>query len=126
MKRLCVICAAFLLFLGCKSSEGISFCEGVSPGGEGKRCGTTFTTGDVTALITASANFDAESVEVMVYEKGKYSYKLLETMTLKVKPDQKRARGNIALYNEGVFRVVVRGKDEKVIAQGDITVVDTY
>ena len=126
MKKIYVLCTAFLILLGCKSSAGISFCEGVSPGGEGKRCGQTFTTGEVTALVKASANFDAESLEMMIYEKGKYSYKLLETMTLKVKPDQRRARGNIALFNEGVFRVVVRGKDEKVIAQGELTVVDTY
>ncbi|TAL38899.1 MAG: hypothetical protein EPN93_03470 [Spirochaetes bacterium] len=111
---------------GCKSNKALSFCEGVSQEGKGVKCGTVFTTGDVTAVIEIKDNFEVEKLDVKVYEQKKNKDELVETVTLNVAQDKKSANLNLSFYNEGRYRVEVRGKEGKAIAENALEVTDSY
>jgi len=51
---------------GCSKKEGLLFCEGVTPEGEGVNCGKVFTTGDLTAVIKTKEPFGNDSLTVIV------------------------------------------------------------
>ncbi len=119
-----IMCLAALS--GCKSHKALSFCEGVTQEGKGVKCGSAFTTGDVTAVIEIKDNFEVEKLEVKVFEQKKHKDEIVETITLPVAQDKKSANLNLAFYNEGKFRVEVRGKEGKVIAENSVEITDSY
>ncbi len=126
MRKVLILGMLVILPLCCKSQKQVSFCEGVSPEGKGMQCGSTFTTGEVTAQISLKENFEVDSLQVKIFEQKKYKEDLLETLTVSVKPDEKSATANLSFYNEGTFRVVISGKEGKELARGDIKIIDTY
>jgi hypothetical protein len=119
-----ILCVAALS--GCKSHKTLSFCEGVSQEGKGVKCGAVFTTGDVTAVIEIKDNFEVEKLEVKVFEQKKHKDEPVESISLAVAQDKKSANLNLAFYNEGKFRVEVRGKEGKVIAENSVEITDSY
>jgi len=126
MKKALILGMLVILPLCCKSKKEILFCEGVSPEGKGMQCGMTFSTGEVTALVSLKENFDVESLQVKIFEHKKHKDELLESHTITVKPDGRSANTNLSFYNEGTFRVTIIGKEEKEIARGEIKIIDTY
>jgi hypothetical protein len=126
MKKAMLLCMVLALPLCCKTEKQVVFCEGVTPEGKGVKCGTTFSTGDVTALIQVKENFEAESIQLKVYEHKQLKDELLESHALAVKPDGRSATTNLSFYNEGAFKVIILGKEDREIGNGEIKVVDTY
>ncbi len=126
MKKL-VMCLLFMALLsGCAQKQSVSFCEGVSLKGEGMHCGTTFSAGELTAMISADENFGTDRLQITVFEKKKHTTVKVETLSIQVKPEERKANANIGLYNEGFFNIKVFGKENAVIAEGDVEIIDTY
>ncbi len=126
MKKLALSLALFMFLFSCGKKQSVSFCEGVSLSGEGTRCGTTFSAGELTAVISADDNFGVDRLQIKVFEKKKHTTVPVETLSIQVKPEEKRAHTNIGLYNEGFFTIKVHGKENAVIAEGDVEIIDTY
>jgi len=126
MKKLVMGLLFLALLSGCGKKQSVSFCEGVSLKGEGMRCGTTFSAGELTAMISADENFGTDRLQITVFEKKKHTTVKVETLSIQVKPEERKANANIGLYNEGFFNIKVFGKENAVIAEGDVEIVDTY
>lgn len=118
-----ILCAAFS---GCKPPKTVEFCEGVSPKGEGMKCGTVFTTGELTAIVKAEKAFGVDSLNLKVYALEAKSTEPVESLLVKVKPEEKTAPVNLPLYNEGKYRVRVTTAEGNTVAEGELEVVDTY
>lgn len=126
MRKLIIYLFISLFLAGCKGDRNISFCEGVTPEGKGVNCGIKFSTGELTALITSKDPFETEKLYVSILAVKKQRTDKVETITVDVKPEDERATVNLSLYNEGKFQIKVTGKENKVIGEGDIEIVDTY
>lgn len=126
MKNLPIFFLILFFLYGCKNDKLISFCEGTDTAGKGVQCGLKFTTGDVTALVDTSNNFDTDKLQIKVYEQKKQKYELTESLSADVKPDSRKATVNLAFYNEGIYKVSIIGKEGKVISEGSIEIIDTY
>ncbi len=126
MKKLALSLALFVFLFSCGKKQSVSFCEGVSLSGEGTRCGTSFSAGELTAVISADDNFGIDRLQIRVFEKKRHTTVAVETLSIQVKPEEKRANVNIGLYNEGFFTIKVHGKGDAVIAEGDVEIIDTY
>jgi hypothetical protein len=127
MKRVVISLLIILMpFVSCKKEEHISFCEGISPAGEKMKCGTKFTTGDLTAVVEADKPFETDSLKVTVHEIKKFKEEPAYSFPVTVKPEEQNARFTMSFYNEGKYRVLISDKDENMIAEGTITIIDTY
>jgi len=124
-KLLCITIIAFLLN-GCKDSQKIFFCEGLSPKGEKIKCGTVFTTGDLTAVLELDEPFETEKLQVSIWAVKKLKNETPRILNIGVKPDARKASIDLSFYNEGLHRVAVYGRNKNIIAQGDIKIVDSY
>ena len=49
-----------------------------------------------------------------------------QSFSFTVKPEERRANIDISFYNEGQYRVMVSDKDKNRIAEGEVTIIDTY
>jgi hypothetical protein len=126
-RYLSVMMAAVLCALGgCKPDPGIFFCEGVAPDGKGVKCGTHFTTGDLTALIKYKKNFETDTLELRIFEQRKTKEVETGYQQIKVSPDANTASVNIGLYNEGSYRIVVTGRERNTVADETVKISDTY
>ncbi|HPR50136.1 MAG TPA: hypothetical protein PK341_19330 [Spirochaetota bacterium] len=123
MKKFVLVTLSLSLIMACGKGNRVLFCEGVSSGGDGERCGTKFETGDLTALIESEAPFEAESIDVAVYQVNGPLEEKVDTVTAKTMPDEKKKAVTLSFYQPGKFRVKAeKGKD--VIAQGDLEIVE--
>ena len=125
--------SAFLLLLvlvpaltGCKKDQTLFFCEGVTKEGEKIKCGTQFTTGDLTGVIQAKEPFAAKKLTVSIIETVKNRKEPVRTFSATVKPEETTAHVQLSFYTEGKFQVRITGKDKAVVAEGDIEIIDTY
>jgi len=123
MKYLQVLLFLTIMFSGCKKAPDILFCEGVTPDGTGNSCGTTFTTGDLTALYTSNEPFGVEKLTIVIYEKLGNSNKEMEQIELKVIPEDSRATTMLSFYNEGAYHVAIT-KNSSTIAEADLKIID--
>ena len=121
------LCMLLLLAVpGCKKNGNISFCEGVTPKGEKAKCGTTFTTGDLSAVITVNEPLGVKKVNLSIFEITKYKAEPYKSFSSPVDADKNSAVIKLSMYNEGTYRVKVAGKEKKTIAEGEIKIIDTY
>jgi hypothetical protein len=118
-----VIC---ILVSGCSKKELISFCEGVNPQGEGVRCGSKFTTGDLTAVVSLKENADIEGWSLVVLNKKQFKSEAIMTLGLETGAEKKAATATLSLYNEGTYIIRVVGKNNSVISEKTLTIIDTY
>lgn len=121
-----IILILFLIITGCKNSDKIKFCEGVSKDEKGMNCGTTFSTGDITALINTGEAFETDKLTITIFEAKKYKDEKVNSIFLDVNPEKEIAYTSLSLYNEGTFKFKVIGKEEKTIAEGEVNIVDSY
>jgi hypothetical protein len=125
-KYICAIIIMLSFPAGCKESPNILFCEGVSKEEKGVNCGTTFTLGDLTAVITIKEPFDTDRLAINITEKKKYKDAAVNNMSVEANPEKNTAAVNLSFYNEGIYRIKVTGKEDKIIAEGEVTIADTY
>ena len=126
MKRsflLIVISIMCISFTACKKKGVVSFCEGVDQNGKGVKCGSVFSTGDLTAVFDAKSSFDTDSLSVKIYNKNDGSRKNISEIFAKVKPEESTGQIELELYDEGIFHIIVEKRGE-IISEGDIEVVD--
>jgi hypothetical protein len=123
--NLCFFLIVFVL-LGCKSERGISFCEGVSPDGEKINCGKKFTTGDLTAIVENDKSFETDKIDITILEIKKYRNEKVQSISVAVKPEEIIARINLSFYSEGQYRVQAFDKENKIIAEAEIVIIETY
>ncbi len=110
---------------GCKSDKPLQFCEGMTSKGEPTHCGTTFTTGDLTGVLTLEEAPGVENVTIDILEKKEFSSQPYNSYTQKVDPEKKMITFPISLYREGTFTVeILQGKSK--LAEGELKIVDTY
>ncbi|MFH0975280.1 MAG: hypothetical protein V1874_05795 [Spirochaetota bacterium] len=124
MRKVILLFIIFILFFGCKARKTIEFCEGVSTEGKGVSCGEQFSTGELTALISAESSFNVGKLIINIFKKTKYKSEKFESLTIDVKPEETRVRANLYFYDEGEFTLEVTGQDNKKIAEGSIKIVD--
>ncbi len=125
-ERILVLLLIAVSLCGCKPSKSVDFCEGTSTKGDGVKCGSVFTTGELTAVIKAEKNFGVESLDLKVYDIGKKSTEPVDSRPIKVKQEDRKAVVNLSFYNEGKYRVRVLNGDGRAVADGDVEIVDTY
>jgi hypothetical protein len=123
-KTLIIILLFFTLLFGCKSKKTIEFCEGISTEGKGVNCGEQFSSGELTALITAETPFNINKLNVNIFKKTKYKQEKIGSQIIEVKPDETNARTNFYFYDDGEFTIEVFGQDNKKIAEGSVKIVD--
>lgn len=115
-----------MLVSGCSKKELVSFCEGVNPQGEGVRCGSKFTTGDLTAVVSLKENADIEGWSLVVLNKKQFKSEAIMTLGLETGAEKKAATATLSLYNEGTYIIRVVGKNNSVISERTLTIIDTY
>ena len=125
MKKYILIGTTLLLFSR-QPKSGITFCEGISPDGKEVNCGSVFSEGDITILIKSENSFATDKININIFEKIKPVKKMLESFTVNVKSDTKTTNTNLSLYNEGIYEIEVTGKDNTIIANGTIQIVESY
>ena len=126
MRKIYLLIFALFMISGCKNDQGVKFCEGVNTDGEGVKCGSVFSAGDLLLLVNVKEEFGADKLTLNIYEKKKFKNEVFETMTLDVKPEEMKASADIRLYKEGEYVVDVLGKDNAAIARGEVKIVETY
>lgn len=128
MKRSIILLILFSVFFytGCKEEKALRFCEGKKPDGQAVNCGSVFSAGDLSIFIKAEESFGVDKLKITIYEKNKFKNEITETITLKVKPGEKRASADIRLYKEGKYIVEVAGKDDLNVARGEVRIMETY
>jgi hypothetical protein len=119
-------CILLGLLLSCKQAGPVAFCEGIDTQGKGINCGTKFSTGDLTGVITVQERFETESIRVAVSRKTRYKNDRVSDFTQKVTSEYSTATVPLSFYIEGDYVVEVFGKDDRLLGSGNITVVDTY
>lgn len=119
------IIISVLSMTGCKSEKPLQFCEGVTSDGKPAHCGSTFTTGDLTGVLTLKEAPGVETVTIDILEKKDFSSQPYNSYTQKIDPDKKQITFPISLYREGTFIVeILQGKSK--LAKGELKIVDTY
>lgn len=114
------------MFISCKKDGPVSFCEGIDTQGKGINCGTKFSTGDLTGVITVPERFETENLRIVVSRKTRYKNEKVTDFSQKVTSDHSTATVPLSFYIEGDYVVDVFGKDDRILGSGNITVVDTY
>ena len=107
---------------GCGRSRDIEFCEGITPEGKGVKCGKKFTTGELSALVSSREPFGIQAITLRIFRIRESRDDLVETLSLKVKPDKMSVFTNLSFYNEGRYRVKAMKNDEG-IGEGDVEIV---
>jgi len=125
MKQLFLIVISVII-IGCKSNNEISFCEGLTPEGNGITCGTIFSVGYLAVQITTKEPFGVDRLIFEVFEQNKNRLNKVSSITIKVKENSQSTSTRIHLYNEGKFIVKVLGNENKIIAEGEVEIIETY
>ena len=125
MKKFIIAMVIAVTAAGCSKKDGVSFCEGVDTEGKGVNCGSEFTTGDLTAVISNKSPFEADSVTVKVFRTDGEKKRLEKTFSVQTERDKNRANTTLQFYNGGAYLVEAYRGDDR-IAEGKIKVVDTY
>jgi|GEM_PF-444871 len=121
--KISTISVLLIFIYSCGNKQTTQFCEGVSPKGKGVNCGTTFSTGDVTALIKPSAKIKNDSVSIKVFNKTESTKKFLFSNSVKTAKDKDYIIHNIRFLNPGTYEIVtIDGKQE--ISVGSINIVE--
>ncbi len=123
MKRGAIFFVIIALLAGCSKTGEIQFCEGVSPEGKGAKCGKKFTTGELAALISTRESLGAGTVTFQVLKARENGADIIDTVTLKVKPNQQFAFANISLYEGGRYIVKALNND-KGLGEGTVEIVE--
>lgn len=108
---------------GCKSDESVRFCEGVKPDGAAFNCGTKFSSGALTVMISTEKQFGTEKIYINVFEIKRQKKIKRDSVAVDVNPNDMSARSNIYFYDEGKYVVEVEANGEK-IAEGALEVLD--
>ncbi|MDY6934945.1 MAG: hypothetical protein SVZ03_12095 [Spirochaetota bacterium] len=125
MKSIIHIEIIFLLIFACKSDRGLIFCEGVSTKGEEINCGTKFSTGDLTVIISSKESFGIDEITMDIIKIVPGGEEKMLTLPVEVKADSSKAIATISLYEEGRYRIQAM-KGEVEISQGNVEILDTY
>jgi hypothetical protein len=123
MKQAIYLLIMFLLAAGCSKAKNIEFCMGVSPKGEGIKCGTKFEDGDLTAVIKGNEPFGVKSLTVQVFESKNDKTEKIETLSFDVLPEMESASVNLSFYSGGKY-IVRAFKNDVRIAEGEIVIVE--
>ena len=122
MKKMIFVSLCLSLLWGCSKAGTIQFCEGVTPKGEGVRCGKKFESGDITAIITSKEPFGTRQITVQIAQKREKKSEIVETVTVNVLPDKQTATANLSFYTAGIFSVTAKGKTG--LGSGEVEIVD--
>jgi hypothetical protein len=110
-----------ILFLSCKREPDILFCEGLTINGKGKDCGTTFTDGDLTAVIKRARGFGSNSITINIYQKRNNLKTKIESIDIEVRNTDVTANTNLSFYNTGIYQVEAKA-NEVIFAEASITI----
>lgn len=121
-----VLCILIVMPLSCKKDGPVAFCEGIDTQGKGINCGTKFSTGDLTGIITVRERFETDSLRIVVSRKTRYKNERVTDFSQKVTSDHSSATVPLSFYIEGDYVIEVFGKDDRILGAGNISVVDTY
>ncbi len=111
---------------GCKKKDAVVFCEGTDKQNKGVKCGSVFTTGDITIIAETERPFNTDTLYVKLID-SKDGDALPESIVeIKVDPAATKLRADISIYDESDYRVVVETKDRKSIAEGSVKIVENY
>jgi hypothetical protein len=114
------------LYISCAKTEKLSFCEGVSPEGNGVKCGSTFTTGDLTAVIAVEDGMTHEKLDVFIYKVLQFNKKeRVNDFSVKILSDKKFVTAPLSFYLEGTYSVKIMAGSE-TIGEKELKIVDTY
>lgn len=125
MKKLLITVIIAAAVSGCSKSEEIKFCEGVDTEGKGVNCGKVFTTGDLTAVISSKAPFEADSITVNIRRVDGDRKKDEKTMQVETGREKKSANTTLQFYNAGIY-IVEAALAENKKAEGTVEIRDTY
>jgi len=125
LKKLLLLFFVSFMLSGCSKKEGLLFCEGVTPEGEGVNCGKVFTTGDLTAVIKTKEPFGNDSLTVIVKQSDSEKNKHEKKITIPVDREKTTATTTLQFYNEGKYSVEILNNDS-VVAGGNIEIKDIY
>lgn len=126
IKQVLIIMFVVSLYISCTKSEKLSFCEGVSPEGNGVKCGSTFTTGDLTAVIAVEDGMSHEKLDVLIYKVLQFNKKeRVNAFSVKILTDKKFVTAPLSFYLEGTYLVKIMAGAE-TIGEKELKIVDTY
>jgi len=126
IKHVFIILCVVSLFCSCTKSEKLSFCEGVSPEGNGVKCGSTFTTGDLTAVIAVEDGLSQEKLDVLIFKVLQFNKKeRVNDFSVKILSDKKFVTAPLSFYLEGTYLVKVMA-GSVTIGEKELKIVDTY
>jgi hypothetical protein len=123
MKQIIYLFLAALITIGCSKTNKIEFCEGVTPEGEGVRCGSKFEDGDLTAVITSEDPFGVKTIAVQIFESGKKTPEKIGSINVDVNPAKQVAMVNLSLYSGGKY-IIRAMKNENIIGEGELQIVE--
>jgi hypothetical protein len=115
-----ILCVSFT---ACKKKGVVFFCEGLDQEGKGVKCGTVFSTGDLTAVFNSKSSFDTDTLAVKIFNKNDGSRKSIFESSAKVNPDDETGHIELEMYDEGNFHITVEKRGE-IISEGDIEIVE--
>lgn len=114
-----------ILFLNSCSKEGnIQFCEGTDKENNPVKCGSVFTTGDLTIIINSAKAFNTEKITVKVYDTASEKPAPLKREFLTVEPTAKFARFDTNFINPGNYCFIAEKSDGEVVSKGTLKVID--
>ncbi len=126
IKHVFIIIFVVSLYISCAKTEKLSFCEGVSPEGNGVKCGSTFTTGDLTAVIAVEDGMTHEKLDVFIYKVLQFNKKeRVNDFSVKILSDKKFVTAPLSFYLEGTYSVKIMAGSE-TIGEKELKIVDTY
>ncbi|MBN1500369.1 MAG: hypothetical protein JW982_09440 [Spirochaetes bacterium] len=114
----------FLLTVSCKQKGIVQFCEGTDKDGKPVKCGSVFTSGDITLILESKDPFASEKLRVKIFNEDSGSAKPEETKFLEVEPSSKTARIDLSMYNPGNYRVTAENMDGKILTQGKVQIIN--
>ncbi len=115
-----IVCI-LLVLMSCSKSGVIEFCKEVDKEGNGQKCGTKFTTGELMIIINAESSFGSEKISVQKTDLNNSAYS--EAKLIKVKPISVQANTDLSFYRAGKYKITAK-KDKIIIAEGEIEIID--
>jgi hypothetical protein len=126
MKQILMLVLILLVSTGCKKKDGVVFCEGTDKSGSGVKCGSVFTTGDITVVASTDKPFNTDTVYVKLYDTKDGDALPESIIDVKVDPASMQLRADLSIYDESDYKVVIENKDRKPLAEGTVKIIENY
>lgn len=112
------------LLISCSKNGEIQFCEGTNAEETPVKCGTVFTTGDLSLIINSESSFKTTQIKVKIFNTESSSSKAEKNYILKVDPSKNYVRLDTELYNPGKYKVIAENNSGDIVSEGFITIIN--